>query len=102
CFFALLPPSSSIVPVATQTVAEHRMYLALIPVIVLTVAGASRALGRYGLAAVATAALALFAATWQRNTDYLSAERLWGDTVDKRPGNERAHLNLALALQNSP
>jgi len=38
-FFAILAPSSSVVPLATQTIAEHRMYLPLAAVIVAGVAG---------------------------------------------------------------
>jgi len=38
-FFAVLAPSSSIVPVATQTMAEHRMYLPLAAVAVAVVLG---------------------------------------------------------------
>jgi hypothetical protein len=41
-FFAILAPSSSFVPVATQTMAEHRMYLPLAPVAVLVVLGTCR------------------------------------------------------------
>ena len=38
-FFAILAPSSSVVPLVTQTIAEHRMYLPLAAVIVTGVAG---------------------------------------------------------------
>src|ERR1022692_3445174 len=41
-FFAILAPSSSIVPVATETIAEHRMYLPLAAVAVLVVLGIHR------------------------------------------------------------
>ena len=37
-FFVILAPSSSVVPVAGQTIAEHRMYLPLAAVIVLALA----------------------------------------------------------------
>ena len=43
-FFAILAPSSSVVPVATQVMAEHRMYLPLAPVVVLAVIGFYRGL----------------------------------------------------------
>ena len=39
CFFFILAPASSIVPVATQTAAEHRMYLPLAAVLILLVVG---------------------------------------------------------------
>jgi tetratricopeptide (TPR) repeat protein len=97
-FFAVLAPSSSIVPVATQTLAEHRMYLPLAAVAVLAVLAACRGPRGGTLAAVLVAAAALGVATWQRNETYRSAEGLWRDTVRERPGNVRAHVNLADAL----
>ncbi len=42
CFFLILAPSSSIIPVATEKMAEHRMYLPLIPVVLLVVVGIHR------------------------------------------------------------
>jgi len=48
-FFAILAPSSSVVPIATQTIAEHRVYLALASPIVLFTAGLFLWLGRRGL-----------------------------------------------------
>jgi Flp pilus assembly protein TadD len=44
-FFLILAPSSSVVPVVTQTGAEHRMYLPLLAVVAVTVAAAERLLG---------------------------------------------------------
>jgi protein O-mannosyl-transferase len=97
-FFAILLPSSSIVPVATETMAEHRMYLSLIAVVVLVVVGAHRWLGRAVIPIGAALATGLFFATWERNEDYQSHERIWADAVEKLPGNERAHSNLGDVL----
>ena len=47
-FFVILAPSSSVVPLVTQTVAEHRMYLPLAAVIVAGVAGLHTLLRRLG------------------------------------------------------
>jgi len=102
CFFGILAPSSSFVPVATETMAEHRMYLALAPVVVLAAVGAYRWLGSAALPACLIAAAALAAATWQRNETYQSEEGLWRDTVSKLPGNERAHNNLGFSLSLLP
>ncbi len=44
-FFLILAPSSSVVPIVTQTGAEHRMYLPLAAVVALTVAAADRLFG---------------------------------------------------------
>ncbi len=97
-FFAILAPSSSFVPVASEPMAEHRMYLALIPIVVLAVLGAYRGLGRAALPACLFAALAMGFGTFVRNEAYASDERIWSDTVEKLPQNERAHNNLGIAL----
>ena len=97
-FFAVLAPSSSFVPVATQTMAEHRMYLPLAAVVVAAVLGAHAWLGRRSLWLWAAVALAGGVGTWVRNLDYRSERAIWADTVAKRPGNARAHFNLGVAL----
>ncbi len=103
-FFLLLAPSSSIIPVATQTMAEHRMYLALAAPLVLLCAAAARGQARLNLppafapVVVGIVASGLTVATFLRNADYASARNLWADTVAQRPENPRAHYNLGLAL----
>jgi tetratricopeptide (TPR) repeat protein len=99
-FFAILAPTSSVVPVATQTIAEHRMYLPLAAVIALAVCGLHALMRRPGLTLVFTFALALPLGwlTVQRNADYRSALALWSDTVARCPDNARTHCNLGFAL----
>ena len=97
-FFAVLAPSSSVVPVVTQTMAEHRMYLALAALAMLVVLGLQAVAGRRSVAIVAGLGLLLGWGTVRRNEDYRSAEALWRDTAVKVPGNARAHYNLANAL----
>jgi len=103
-FFLLLAPSSSVVPVATQTIAEHRLYLALAPALVLLCSLGARACDRWRLpdrlatACVALLAVVLAAVTFARNTDYRTVRTLWADTVTERPENPRARHNLGLAL----
>lgn len=103
-FFLLLAPTSSVVPVATQTVAEHRVYLALAPALVLLCAAAARGLDRARLPQRVSLVLVVFVAgllvalTFTRNTDYRTARSLWADTVAERPENPRARHNLGLAL----
>jgi len=97
-FFAVLAPSSSVVPVVTQTMAEHRMYLALAALAMLVVLGLQAVVGRRSVAIVAGLGLLLGWGTVRRNEDYRSAEALWRDTAVKVPGNARAHYNLANAL----
>lgn len=95
-FFLILAPSSSVVPVATQTVAEHRMYLPLAAVVVGGVAGLHALLRRPTLALLITCILVppLGWITAQRNADYRSEFTIWSDSVSKRPDNARAHNNL--------
>jgi tetratricopeptide (TPR) repeat protein len=100
CFFAVLAPSSSFVPVASEPMAEHRMYLALIPIVVLAVWVLHRWARRGAPTICAVLAAALLVATLVRNTAYASNERIWSDTVAKLPDNERAHNNLGTALDD--
>jgi len=90
-FFAILAPSSSIVPVVTQTMAEHRMYLPLIPVMVLIVLGLQALLGRRSAVILLAMAAGLGCVTAQRNESYRSELAIWSDTEEKCPDNMRAH-----------
>ncbi|MBK8475588.1 MAG: tetratricopeptide repeat protein [Opitutaceae bacterium] len=98
-FFAVLAPTSSVVPVATQTMGEHRMYLALAGVLTLVAGVLWRWLDRRVVVAVLVlAVLAAGGRTLARNSDYASAENLWRDTVRQWPSNARAYNNLAAVL----
>jgi protein O-mannosyl-transferase len=97
-FFVLLAPSSSFIPVATQTVAEHRVYLALGCIVVLVTLGVARWLSARAVWALALLAIPLAVATEKRNETYRTARALWADTVANRPSNPRAHNNLGLLL----
>jgi Flp pilus assembly protein TadD len=99
CFFAVLAPTSSVVPVATQTMAEHRMYLPLAAVIALLGTGLHAVLGRWrGGGPLILMAIALGFLTARRNDDYRSELAIWHDTAAKCPGNARAHFTLANVL----
>jgi Flp pilus assembly protein TadD len=105
-FFGILVPSSGFVPIATELVAEHRMYLSLIAVISLIFIGGWHLLSRTGYATfakvVAILIIVLLAAqTIRRNSDYHTATSIWQDTVSKRPNNARAHFNLGYSLEQS-
>jgi tetratricopeptide (TPR) repeat protein len=124
-FFAILAPSSGVVPITPECAAEKRMYLPLAAVVLLVVAGtyrwAARWLARhekpgvgwhalkgrgqprrsaialgYLLAAAVIAVLAVVSIN--RNKDYRTERVLWQDTAAKRPGNARASARLAAAL----
>ncbi|HWA85008.1 MAG TPA: tetratricopeptide repeat protein [Opitutus sp.] len=96
-FFVILAPSSSFVPLTTQTIAEHRMYLPLAALVLGAVIGLHAWLNRRAAWAVALIALVFGALTIRRNTDYRSEETIWSDTVAKCPGNPRAYDGLAYA-----
>jgi Flp pilus assembly protein TadD len=97
-FFLLLAPSSSVVPIATQTLAEHRVYLALAAPLAVVAVGTRRWLGARGSGIILLLAIALGAGTLLRNRDYASVATLWRDTAEKVPANARAHYNLGLSL----
>lgn len=96
-FFIILAPSSSFVPLTTQPVAEHRMYLPLAPLLALGVIGAGVALPRGRIIALIFAALAAGSATHRRTLDYLTEETLWTQTLRHLPENPRAHASLGHA-----
>ena len=119
CFFLLLAPTSSFVPVAEQPIAENRMYLplaaliALVAVALATILKSKTAVSNKGRGADqklrlrthgALVVVALFAIvtltglTLLRNADYRTALTLWSDTVVKRPQNWRAHFNHGVTL----
>jgi tetratricopeptide (TPR) repeat protein len=97
-FFALLAPSSSVIPIATQTMAEHRMYLPLAAILTLIVVGLHACFGARAVWACFLWAAVLGWLTFDRNQDYRSELSLWEDTVAKAPSNARAHSNLGKAL----
>ena len=101
-FFAVLSPTSSIVPGNRQTLAEHRMYLPLAAITVLAVCGVhsvvqTRRQARALFVAGAMATIALGGLTVRRNFDYRSELALYHDTAIKRPSNGFARYNLAKA-----
>jgi tetratricopeptide (TPR) repeat protein len=101
-FFAILAPSSSLVPIATETMAEQRMYLPLIPVVILVVLGINRWLGARAMLLCLVLAAALFGATWSRNREYSNPLKLWADTVANSPDNFFAHYNYGSELDKIP
>lgn len=98
-FFLLLAPTSSVVPIASQTVAEHRTYLALVAPVALVVTVLARIAPRYWIGVALAGIVACTGLTAMRARTFTSELALWADTVAKRPENARARINLALALQ---
>ena len=97
-WFLLILAPSSVVPVATQSMAEHRMYLPLAAVVAAAVLGIHAIGGRRSWPALGLLALGLGFMTARRNEVYGSELSLWTDTVAKRPDNANARNNLGLAL----
>jgi hypothetical protein len=112
-FFLVLAPSSSVIPILTEVLAEHRMYLPLACVVTLVVSGVAaltragegphKVKGRDGLTIgsvvlLLCAGATLAVTTWQRNVVFRSELSLWQDTVSKLPDNPRAQNNLGMAL----
>ena len=120
-FFMILAPTS-LIPGARQTMAEHRMYLALVPLAAVSAFAidaatkvlSSRCAGIWsrmrGSAwpagtstwasslALVTVIVALGLATVRRNRLYSSDLDLWSDTARKVPSNPDAHNGVGVAL----
>ncbi len=106
-FFIILAPTSTVIPIK-DTLFEHRMYLPLAAVVVLTVIGVHALLDRtvsapgtrrlLATALVVMATVALGCGTIARNRVYHSAESLWRDIAAVRPDNARAFENLGTVL----
>jgi tetratricopeptide (TPR) repeat protein len=98
-FLLILAPSSSVVPVATEIIAEHRMYLSLAAVLVAGVLLLDSLWQRIPcLTLCALAALGLGLLTARRNQVYRSNLALWADAAAKLPENATAQNNLGKAL----
>jgi protein O-mannosyl-transferase len=100
-FFIILAPSSSVVPLVSQTVSEHRMYLSLAAPVVLFAAALFTCTGRHAwrIALCCIAAYAMISV--RRNLDYRSDLAIWNDTVAKAPHNARARINFGAALNSA-
>lgn len=101
-FFAVLAPSSSVIPIVTQTMAEHRMYLPLAAPLLLAVLALHAAARARVFVPLALAAPALAVVTVHRTHDYRSELALWTDTVAKAPDNPVAQSNLGSVLIDLP
>jgi tetratricopeptide (TPR) repeat protein len=101
-FFAILAPSSSVVPVVTETMAEHRMYLPLAAVIVLAVLGSYAWVGWRSIPVLLILAVVLGFFTERRNAEYQNTLAFWRELVARLPDNARARNNLGLALSGIP
>ncbi len=98
-FFIILAPSSSVVPLVTQTMAEHRMYLPLAAIVSVGALAAHRWLGFFAPWLLGMIALVFGGLTVARTFDYRDSITIWTDNVTTHPEVARGHNNLAWALQ---
>jgi hypothetical protein len=105
-FFIILGPTSSVVPIITEILAEHRMYLPMMPVITLLVAGTAWALARLrvpervigpaGLAACLGVAGFLGWRTHWQNQLYHDSVDMWEYNAKITPENRRVWYNICV------
>jgi tetratricopeptide (TPR) repeat protein len=101
-FFLILAPTSTVVPIAEQPMAESRMYLPLAAVIVLVTLMSFTLGRRRAFVVLSLVGVGLGALTVRRNHDYHSGLSIWEDTVARHPHTSRGHYNLAFALAKTP
>jgi Flp pilus assembly protein TadD len=102
-FLLMLAPTSSVVPIK-DALAERRMYMPIVGLILASIAGCIAIADRRHLKAGhlrAVAAIAVVAAailSWQRSAVWAGPVAFWSDAALKNPANSRAHLGLGSAL----
>jgi len=98
CYLLLMAPTSSILPIA-DPVAERRIYLSMLGLLLIVVDAVSRVrIDAKKLAwAMAVVLLAAAAAAHARAAVWADPLALWQDTVRKSPGKRRVHFQLGSA-----
>lgn len=100
----VLLPTSTVIPIFTSPVADHRMYLPVALGLAVAVAGIFAASSRRPWLAhmmLAACALGLAVGTVSANRVFLSERAVWEKAVAMDAGNARAWNNLGLALANA-
>lgn len=100
-FFLLLSPTSSVVPIATQPIAENRLYLPAAAMIALGVVGIRRLGVVRSWLVCGMCAVALLALSVQRNGLFQDRLTLWTDNLTKRPENPRSHALVGEMLHEA-
>ncbi len=95
-FFLLLAPTSTVMPIVTEVVAERRVYLpmlfVLVPVVVAARALLARAPAAVPFLATALAVVALGLVAQQRVAVHATEPAFWQDAYDKRDPGSRSKL----------
>ncbi len=106
--FLILAPTTSVLPIVTELVAERRMYLPLAAILCLVVLGLRNLFSRpeqgrqrrFGLAAAAAVMIVAEVGTSAaRLKDYRDPVTLWSANVASQPLDFLSHNCLGLALQ---
>jgi tetratricopeptide (TPR) repeat protein len=99
CLLVLAP--TTLVPIISEVGAERRMYLPSLAIISVSVVYAWLVIPRKILIAIGAVLIGALAVTSvRRNAEYSSTYEMWRTVVDRRP-HGRAHLNLAVAANES-
>jgi tetratricopeptide (TPR) repeat protein len=100
-YLLLMAPTSSFVPIK-DPIAERRLYLPMIGILLLVTAGLQyvRMDRRKLAAALGAVVLVLAVVTWQRNQLWASDIAIWEDAASKSPGKPRVHFQLAHTYAN--
>jgi len=103
CFFLVLAPTSSIIPIKDLAF-EHRMYLPLAALLSLSLIGVYEVITRLGISkslapriyliAIILLSVALGATAYERNKVYVSEVSVWKDTLIKAPNNVSVWVGL--------
>ena len=95
-YLLLMAPTSSFVPIK-DPVAERRLYLPMIGILLVAIAALARIrVDRRKLAAALCGIVAVLAiATYRRNELWASDIAIWEDAARKSPGKQRVHFQLA-------
>ena len=90
--FVWLGPTSSVMPIITEIVAERRMYVPMLAIVAPVVVVAWRGLGGKGVVVVALVVAGLVAATRAHARTYADERTFWADQFAQRTVGARTHL----------
>ncbi len=96
-FLLLLAPTSSVIPIR-DVMAERRLYLPFLGLVLIALEFLRRLRPREAVWACAAIVALCAAFTYQRSQVWASPLALWEDTVTKSPGKPRPRFQLAYAL----
>ena len=95
-FLLLLAPTSSVIPIR-DVLAERRVYLPFIGLILIVLEPLRRLQFQQAIGACAAALVACTVLTYQRSDVWSTPLTLWQDSVEKSPGKVRPRFQLAFA-----